>query len=938
MVRVGNPKSYHFKRLNEENTRPIKSTQESRSESPVFQEAAASIQESRDDECANEVPQKCSTSKSDDESCDVRDDEDVLQTEINEQEVELILSVVDIIAGVSSSHSGTLSNGSSRLGGVPRLKPTESEEQEFEDVLAELNATESGDGSTWLGSVKSETDVAVAVSKDDDAVKSETDAAVQKLIQSIKADDEVENERYECVSSEVQKLIDSVMSEAQVVAINVTANRVFREEDETGVEAAVMSDETTAKTDVKGTVEKDAVSAKSEVATVIEKEDSVSVGHSKVPEDSDSIKFSDDSKVVTRKAITPIITEVDSTTRSNDGIVSPAEMAVSPTLRRQRLLEAKAKVLLLRKHALVDKQKVVELKPSTTKLTPLSPKSQADDDDNATFGALFSDDTDHAVVDDRPSTVPTPKATGASSLLNTSSLRAGLLSKAKEMVDMYKLVLENDGFSGPEGEATRHFLTEMGSELKLKMHDSGETASLKKELMTKEKKISQLEDCVSTKNEVISTLQTNNISLGRKIDTLEEELDASKTREKCEFGRMEAKLASMELMHETVYQERDKVTLKSQSSDVEQLTSQNSTLLDLCSEKEEFIKDFAKWKVDAESKLQDQETKLNEATTQASHLLEVCSGKQETINELTKWKTDAEYAMDTQSKDLAELKRQNSSFLSRCDEQQKSIDELTAWKADATETLKSNNEELESLRTRNTNLTTQCTEQQVANAKHLDAIKILTQRLEVESYTVSRFEEDFLEHSKNMMNLKEQVQAKSTEVEQLQAKIDEINAANDHMIEQAKNAPSQERENQEKEKMAMKMNHHKELVLLKNQNHDLAEKIDTLRLEQEEFLSQIVALNGNVAILEKELKSERKKHKEAKQAVAGMEKALRVSRHLSLIQVVLIPPRFPENIDLSLLCYSRRLSGSAKRNLRLNPLLRWRSTVNNRITKHLFKD
>jgi chromosome segregation ATPase len=128
-----------------------------------------------------------------------------------------------------------------------------------------------------------------------------------------------------------------------------------------------------------------------------------------------------------------------------------------------------------------------------------------------------------------------------------------------------------------------------------------------------------------------------------------------------------------------------------------------------------------------------------------------------------------------------------------------------------------------------------------------------------------------------MMILKETIKSKTGEVEALTATIEELKALNSQMAEQAKNAPNTERENQEKEKIAMKMNHHKELSYLKTQKLSLASRVDDLLAEQEEFKSQIEALSGNAVLLEKELKAEREKHKETRSAVEGMEKALVVS-------------------------------------------------------------
>ncbi|KAL3794144.1 hypothetical protein HJC23_012851 [Cyclotella cryptica] len=520
-------------------------------------------------------------------------------------------------------------------------------------------------------------------------------------------------------------------------------------------------------------------------------------------------------------------------------------------------------------------------------------EKEAADDNIACLYSLLSDDTDCALFEDRQLV---NELQAAIPPIRMSSVRASLLYKAKEMVALYKTVLENDGFSGAEGEATRHFLTQMGSELKINLGDSCDVANLKAQLLSKKNEISQLEGCVASKNEMISELRTKNISLRTKVDLLEDELDTCQTREKYEVGRLEARLSSTELLHESVYKERDElkkwkseaeVSLKNQSKDLDQLISQNSTLLALCDEKEEFIKDLSKWKREAEETIEKQDNKLDELSFQTSHLVEVCSEQQESIKELRKWKSDAEYAMNTQRQDLKELRSQNSNLLCRCNEQQEFIEELTNWKTDAKEKLKNNDEELIKLRSQNSSLLIQWNGQQASIEEQQEKIKTLSHRLEVESYTVSRFEEDFLVHSKNMMSLKESIQAKSSEIAELKAKIDELNILNAQMSEQAKAAPSQEKEDVEKEMLTMKMNHHKEILLLKTQKQDLASKVDDLLAEQDEFQSRIEALNENVALLEKALQDERERHSEARMAVAGMEKALRVSYSDSHLTVCL---------------------------------------------------
>ena len=75
----------------------------------------------------------------------------------------------------------------------------------------------------------------------------------------------------------------------------------------------------------------------------------------------------------------------------------------------------------------------------------------------------------------------------------------------------------------------------------------------------------------------------------------------------------------------------------------------------------------------------------------------------------------------------------------------------------------------------------------------------------------------------------------------------------------------------------MKMNHHKEISQLKNTNSSLTSKINSLVAGHQELREKMGTVNGNAALLEDELQRERMRHKETKQAVEGMEKALMVS-------------------------------------------------------------
>eukprot|EP00956_Cyclotella_meneghiniana_P034292 scaffold103135_cov71-Cyclotella_meneghiniana.AAC.11 len=500
-----------------------------------------------------------------------------------------------------------------------------------------------------------------------------------------------------------------------------------------------------------------------------------------------------------------------------------------------------------------------------------------------------------------------PKAIVPASPTGTSFLRAKLLSHAKQMVDVYKQIQEKGGFIGSEGEATMLFLSEVqllmpGTKQQcVSKPDSNDVSNLKADLLLQKEKVAQLEESLASKDELISDLRTQKVE---KIAELEESLatkyalisdlrtkndtlssDLSLLHNEPDPNRESSKKVS-EMVHDKAYKERDdlkkwtveaEATLKNQSKDLDKLASQNSTLLDLCNEKEDFIRDLSQFKEEAEGTIRTQENKLNELSSQASNLLEVCGEQHSTIKDLKQWKSEAEETLATQSSNLEELTSNNNTLSTRCKEQSDMIEELTAWKDESTDRLKRNKEELSDLSSYNSLLLTKCNEQEIVIEKNEEEINMLRQKLAVESFAVQRFEEDFLEHSKNMMTLKESIKNKTNDITRLTAKIDDLTAMNQELAEQVTSGPDKERAIQEEEKRAMKMNHHKEISQLKNTNSSLTSKINSLVAGHQELREKMGTVNGNAALLEDELQRERMRHKETKQAVEGMEKALMVS-------------------------------------------------------------
>lgn len=761
------------------------------------------------------------------------------------------------------------------------INATESEE--FADVLDALNATDSTDGSIedLLGAASGSD---AAWNKDDESILSDAESSVKKFIDTIKStkvgvlspkseageeglhDDEEDND----VSGDaVKELINSVKNE-----IGMAVQRV-----ESLAPLASVQSDNGAPNDLTETVE-------------------IENDQTHVPEDRACV---DEEAVSELKTSNPeefgAVLEALNTTESGVGSIEMS-LALSDSV----------------KSGLEDSDKVVREvdeadEDASDRKYPQAVTSDSDlinSEVNAALNMVENKQDDDKFSFTKSKVPYTPRAVVPASPISTLFLRAKLLSHAKQMVDVYKQIQEKDGFSGPEGEATMLFLSEVqllmpGYTQRHGKPESVDTSDLKADLVLQKEKIAQLEQSLASKEELISDLHAQKVD---KIVELEESLtskyelisdlrsknntlcsDLKFLKDESDTNKVDAHKIS-EMVHNKAYKERDdlkkwkveaEATITNQSNDLDKLISQNSTLLDLCNEKEEFIRDLTQFKDEAESTIMTQGNKLSELTSQASHLLEVCGAQQSTIKDLKQWKSEAEQVMATQSSDLKEMTSSNTTLSTRCKEQNDYLEELTAWKDKASDRLKRNKEELSQLSSDNSILLTKCNEQEVVIEKNKEEIQTLRQKLEVESFAVTRFEEDFLEHSKNMMALKESIKNKTSDITRLTAKIDDLTAMNNQLAEQVTSAPDREKAIQEKEKLAMKMNYHKEISQLKNQNTSLTSKIESLVAEQQELKEKMGTASGNAALLEDELQYERMRHEETKQAVEGMEKALVVS-------------------------------------------------------------
>ena len=762
------------------------------------------------------------------------------------------------------------------------INATESEE--FADVLDALNATDSTDTQDLLGAASSGSDA--AWNKDDESILSDVESSVKKFIDTIKStkvgvlspkseageeglhDDEEDND----VSGDaVKELINSVKNE-----IGMAVQRV-----ESLALSASMQSDNGAPTDP------------AEILEIENDQTHVTEDHACVDEEAVSEWNTSNDNPEDFGAVL----EALNTTESGDNSIEMS-LALSDSVKSGPEDSDKAV------HEVDEADEDASDRKHPQVVT--SDSDLINSEVNAALNMVKNKQDDDKFSFTKSKVPYTPRAVVPASPMSTSFLRAKLLSHAKQMVDVYKQIQEKDGFSGPEGEATMLFLSEVqllmpGYTQRHGKAESVDISDLKADLVLQKEMITQLEQSLASKEELISDLHSQKVD---KIVELEESLTSkdeliSDLRSKNNTLRSDLKFLKdesdttkanaqkiSEMVHNKAYKERDdlkkwkveaEATITNQSNDLDKLISQNSTLLDLCNEKEEFIRDLSQFKDEAEGTIMTQGNKLSELSSQASHLLEVCGEQQSTIKDLKQWKSEAEQVMATQSSDLKEMTSSNTTLSTRCKEQNDYLEELTALKDKANDRLKRNKEELSQLSSDNSILLTKCNEQEVVIEKNKEEFQTLRQKLEVESFAVTRFEEDFLEHSKNMMALKESIKNKTSDITRLTAKIDDLTAMNHQLAEQVTSAPDKERAIQEKEKLAMKMVYHKEISQLKNQNTSLTSKIESLVAEQQELKEKMGTASGNTALLEDELQYERMRHKETKQAVEGMEKALVVS-------------------------------------------------------------
>jgi len=251
-----------------------------------------------------------------------------------------------------------------------------------------------------------------------------------------------------------------------------------------------------------------------------------------------------------------------------------------------------------------------------------------------------------------------------------------------------------------------------------------------------------------------------------------------------------------------------------------------------------------------------------------SRLVSQCNSYQKSIQELTTWKSDAEEKMQSTQTELEHMKAEQAGS-SSSKYQQKAV-ELTKWKSDAEEIMKDNEAELKELRSHYLIFGKQCREQKELIQEKEMEVERLRQELVDASHKASCLKEDNDLQDNKIKSCKETIESKSNEVNRLRVQIFKLNELNEQLTN-SKKTPYEE------EIISMKMAHHKELVMLKTEKHELTSKIEHLMFRDKEMSSRVMNLQGNVEDLTSKLQREKERHHESRMAMEQLEKALKVS-------------------------------------------------------------
>ncbi|KAL7504722.1 hypothetical protein ACHAXN_004183 [Cyclotella atomus] len=378
----------------------------------------------------------------------------------------------------------------------------------------------------------------------------------------------------------------------------------------------------------------------------------------------------------------------------------------------------------------------------------------------------------------------------------------------------------------------------------------------------------------------------------------------------------------------TSWKSENEPVMQNHVEELKRLKDENASLVTKCDDQQISLDKLNRWKMNAEEELKQQLAKLDAFEKQVAEFSAHSSEQKQSTSQLAKWKSDAEVTIKKQIKTIDELTQlkitateqadelrskidslqtENADLTKKCEEYKTTIEELTAskvaaheaeknqlaelekelkverekglndkertileeltkWKAEAEMTIKDKETELNELQSHYLIFGKQCNEQKELIQRRDDEILSLTNEVNNATKKISRLDKDTSKQAKKIKSYEDTIQSKTEEVAELKAEIAKLTDRLENQDQPHK-----------QELVAMKMAHHKELMVLKTERHMLASKIEKLANKNEDLSSQVTNLNVEMEELESKYQHEKEGHQQSKIAVKTLEKALKSS-------------------------------------------------------------
>lgn len=359
----------------------------------------------------------------------------------------------------------------------------------------------------------------------------------------------------------------------------------------------------------------------------------------------------------------------------------------------------------------------------------------------------------------------------------------------------------------------------------------------------------------------LKRLNDENAALVSKCDDQQISMDRLSRWKMNAEEEMKQQLAKLKLFEKQV----SELTSESnqQNEFTEQLEKWKSDAEDTIKKQLSTIDELSKWKKTASEQSTEMTGKIESLEKENADLTKQCSEYKASIEELTTAKLNAEETQRSQLAEIETLTAQLEAGLN--DEDRTTLEELTKWKAEAEATMKEKETELSELQSHYLIFGKQCNEQKELLQQREKEILSLTKEINAATKMIKGLEKDKLAHATKIMSYKDTIQSQTDEMAELKAEIAKL-----------KERLESEDQPHKQEIVAMKMAHHKELMVLKTERHMLASKIQKLVNKNEDLTSKVTNLNVEMDELESKYQHEKEGNDSSKIAVKKLEKALKV--------------------------------------------------------------